>query len=77
MACLAAGESQGRTAGVGPVPSLRSHVEVDVSELTDEQRALIDDLAKSMSKLCHAVIRKRLEQFFEVIGEELGKHPPV
>lgn len=44
-----------------------------VSELTDEQRKLIDELAGSVSKLCHAVIRRRLEQFFEVIGEEVTK----
>lgn len=44
-----------------------------VAELTDEQRKLIDELAGSVSKLCHAVIRRRLEQFFEVIGEEVTK----
>ena len=42
-------------------------------ELTDEQRKMIDELAKSISSLCHAVIRKRLEQFFKVIGEEIQK----
>jgi beta-lactamase class A len=46
---------------------------VIVAELTDEQRKLIDELAGSVSKLCHAVIRRRLEQFFEVIGEEVTK----
>lgn len=44
-----------------------------MAELTDEQRKLIDELAGSVSKLCHAVIRRRLEQFFEVIGEEVTK----
>lgn len=37
------------------------------------QRELIDKLAESISRLCHTVIAKRLEQFFEVIGEEISK----
>jgi AAA+ superfamily predicted ATPase len=44
-----------------------------MSEMTDEQRELIDGLATSISKLCHTVIAKRLGQFFEVIGEEMAK----
>jgi hypothetical protein len=44
-----------------------------MTSITDEQRKLIDELTGSISKLCHAVIRKRLEQFFEVIGEEVVK----
>jgi hypothetical protein len=44
--------------------------------MTPEQKSkAIDDLAKSMSKLCHAVIRKRLTQFFDVIEEEMAKRP--
>jgi hypothetical protein len=49
---------------------------VVVSELTEEQRKLIDELAGSISKLCHTVIARRLGQFFEVIGEELSKSAP-
>jgi len=45
----------------------------DIVELTDEQRKLVDELAGSISKLCHAVICKRLGQFFEVIGSEMTK----
>lgn len=44
-----------------------------MAELTEEQRKLIDDLATSISKLCHAVIARRLGQFFEVIGDEVAK----
>lgn len=44
-----------------------------MDEVSDERRRLIDDLSGSISKLCHAVIRKRLEQFFEVIGDEMIK----
>jgi len=40
---------------------------------SDEQRKLIDDLAESVSRLCHQVIARRLGQFFEVIGEEVSK----
>lgn len=40
---------------------------------SEEQRKLIGDLTKSMSWLCHQVIARRLEQFFEVIGEEVSK----
>jgi len=43
----------------------------------EEQQKLIDALAGSVSKLCHAVIRRRLGQFFEVIGEEIQKPQPV
>ncbi len=43
----------------------------------EEQAKLIDALAGSVSKLCHAVIRRRLGQFFEVIGEEIQKKEPV
>lgn len=38
----------------------------------ETEREMIDELAKSISKLCHVVIAKRLEQFFEVIGEEVA-----
>lgn len=41
---------------------------------TDEQRELIDELAESISRLCHTVIRRRLGQFFEVIGEEVSNN---
>lgn len=41
---------------------------------TDEQRKLIDELAESISRLCHTVIARRLEQFFEVIGEEVSNN---
>ena len=44
---------------------------------TDEQRKLIDGLAESISRLCHAVIAKRLEQFFEVIGEEVSNNSQI
>lgn len=44
-----------------------------MSELTEQQRKLIDELAGSVSKLCHVVIRRRLEQFFEVISDEIQK----
>ena len=46
-----------------------------MSELTEEQREMINKLAISMSRLCHQVICRRLEQFFEVIGEEIRKLP--
>ena len=46
-------------------------------QVTDEQREMIDKLAKSISKLCHTVITRRLGQFFEVIGEELQKERAV
>lgn len=43
-------------------------------EMTPEEKAeAIDKLAESISKLCHAVIRRRLGQFFEVIEEEMAK----
>jgi hypothetical protein len=38
---------------------------------SDEQRERIDQLARSISGLCHTVIARRLGQFFEVIGEEV------
>lgn len=38
----------------------------------DDRRELIDELAKSISRLCHTVIARRLSQFFEVIGEEVA-----
>lgn len=41
--------------------------------ITDEQRELIDKMAKSISNLCHKVIARRLGQFFEVIAEEVQK----
>lgn len=44
-----------------------------MSTMTDEQRQLIDELAQSISRLCHTVIARRLGQFFEVIGNELAK----
>lgn len=51
-----------------------------MSDLTEEQRKMIDELAGSISRLCHTVIRRRLEQFFEVffevIGEETQKPAP-
>lgn len=37
------------------------------------ERELIDALAGSISRLCHQVIARRLEQFFEVIHEEIAK----
>lgn len=39
----------------------------------DREKA-IDALAKSISKLCHTVIRRRLGQFFEVIEEEVARN---
>lgn len=47
-----------------------------MSDLTEEQRKMIDELAGSISRLCHTIIRRRLEQFFEVIGEEIQKPAP-
>lgn len=44
-----------------------------MAELTEEQRKLIDELAGSVSRLCHTVIKRRLEQFFEVIGDEIQR----
>lgn len=44
-----------------------------MAEMTEEQRKQIDALATSISKLCHAVIAKRLGQFFEVVGDEIAK----
>lgn len=43
------------------------------AETTEERCKLIDDLAGSISRLCHRVIARRLEQFFKVIGEEVTK----
>lgn len=40
-------------------------------EPSEEQRQRIDQLAHSISGLCHMVIARRLGQFFEVIGEEV------
>lgn len=39
--------------------------------LTDAERQLIDELAKSISKLLHVVVARRLQQFFEVIKQEM------
>jgi hypothetical protein len=47
-----------------------TRVERSASE-AEEQRDRIDKLAESISGLCHAVIARRLGQFFEVIGEEV------
>lgn len=38
-------------------------------------KLLVDELAGSISKLCHAVIAKRLNQFFAVIDDEMQKRP--
>lgn len=50
---------------------------MSTEDVSDEQRKLVDQLAKSISGLCHTVIARRLGQFFEVIGEELQKEPAV
>ena len=43
----------------------------------ETEREMVDELAKSISKLCHTVIAKRLEQFFEVIGAEVAKESQI
>lgn len=40
---------------------------------SETEREMIDQLARSISKLCHFVIARRLEQFFEVIGADVAK----
>ena len=45
-------------------------------ELTDEQRQIIDQLASSISKLCHRVIAKRLEQFATEILKAVEEKKP-
>ena len=48
-----------------------------MTSVTDEQRKIIDDLAESISRLCHQVIRRRLEQLFDVIGDEVVKEQAI
>lgn len=41
--------------------------------LTPEEKQQMDQLAESISKLCHMVISRKLCQIFEIVKEELDK----
>lgn len=45
--------------------------DLEITPLTDEEKAMVDELAKSISKLLHMVVSRKLEQFFEVIKAEV------
>lgn len=43
------------------------------TNLTEREREMVDKLAESISRLLHMVVARKLEQFFEVIKQEVNK----